>query len=182
MSGFLHRTGVSTILKSPRDAKLLFAQRFFRLFAYGATFLILVHFLTSVGISDKLAGLFMTLTMLGDALISFVLVLITDQVGRRRVLAFGAVSMVASGVVFASSSTYWVLVVASVVGVISPRYVDGVSDTEVLVSLHPVVMRSGLSVLLRNRFSRSLQRRMIVLISLHGTPCAARPVLRWGLS
>ncbi|KAL1604856.1 hypothetical protein SLS60_004396 [Paraconiothyrium brasiliense] len=119
-SSFLHKTGISTILKSSRDAKLLFAQRFFRLFAYGATFLILVHFLASVGISDKLAGLFMTLTMLGDAFISFVLVLITDQIGRRKILALGAILMVASGVVFASSSTYWVLVFASVVGVISP--------------------------------------------------------------
>jgi|TARA_R110002003_G_scaffold9_33_gene660 predicted MFS family arabinose efflux permease len=99
----------------------LFAQRFFRLFAYGATFLILVHFLASLGISDKLAGLFMTLTMLGDALISFVLVLITDQVGRRKILALGAILMTVSGVVFASNSTYWVLLAASVVGVISPR-------------------------------------------------------------
>jgi predicted MFS family arabinose efflux permease len=125
-SNFLHKIGVSTILKAPRDAHLLFAQRFFRLFAYGATFLILVHFLTSVGISDKLTGLFMTLTMLGDACISFGLVLITDQVGRRKVLAFGALSMVASGVVFALSSAYWVLVIASIFGVISPRYVADV--------------------------------------------------------
>ncbi|KAF2034854.1 major facilitator superfamily MFS1 [Setomelanomma holmii] len=116
----LNGTGVSTVLKSTRDVKLLFAQRFFRLFAYGATFLILVHFLASLGISDKLAGLFMTLTMLGDALISFVLVLITDQIGRRKILALGAILMTVSGGVFASSSTYWVLVVASVVGVISP--------------------------------------------------------------
>jgi predicted MFS family arabinose efflux permease len=117
----IHGTGVSTVRKSSRDVKLLFAQRFFRLFAYGATFLILVHFLASLGISDKLAGLFMTLTMLGDALISFVLVLITDQVGRRKILALGAILMTVSGVVFASNSTYWVLLAASVVGVISPR-------------------------------------------------------------
>lgn len=121
LSDFLHSTGVYTILDSTRDVKLLFAQRFFRLFAYGTTFLILVHYLASLGISDKLAGLFMTLTMLGDALISFLLVLITDQVGRRKILALGALLMVASGIVFASSSTYWVLVLASVVGVISPR-------------------------------------------------------------
>lgn len=118
---FLHGTGITTVLESTRDVKLLFAQRFFRLFAYGATFLILVHYLASLGISDKLAGLFMTLTMLGDALISFLLVLITDQIGRRKILALGALLMVASGVVFASSSTYWVLVLASVIGVISPR-------------------------------------------------------------
>lgn len=117
----LHGFGVFTVLKSSRDVKCLFLQRFFRLFAYGATFLILVHFLTSIGISDKLAGLFMTLTMLGDAAISFVLVLVTDQVGRRKILALGAILMIASGFVFSLSSTYWVLVLASVLGVISPR-------------------------------------------------------------
>ncbi|KAK7178183.1 major facilitator superfamily transporter [Paraphaeosphaeria sporulosa] len=120
LSKFLHGFGVFTVVKSSLDVKLLFAQRFFRLFAYGTTFLILVHFLASLGISDKLAGLFMTLTMLGDALISFVLVLITDRFGRRKILALGAILMVMSGVVFSISSTYWLLVLASVVGVISP--------------------------------------------------------------
>ncbi|CAO2652067.1 Nn.00g003500.m01.CDS01 [Neocucurbitaria sp. VM-36] len=37
--------------------------------------------------------------MLGDALISFVLVLITDQVGRRKILALGAILMAMSGIV-----------------------------------------------------------------------------------
>lgn len=115
-------SGLATVLKASRDAKFLFLQRFFRLYAYGATFIILVHFLSSLGISDEHVGLFMTLTMLGDVVISFVLTLITDQVGRRKVLAAGAILMIVSGVVFALSSTYWVLVLASVVGVISPRF------------------------------------------------------------
>ncbi|KAH6629753.1 major facilitator superfamily MFS1 [Boeremia exigua] len=116
----LHHFGVRTALGASRDVKCLFAQRFFRLFGYGATFLILVQFLASIGTSDGLAGLFMTLTMLGDAFISFVLVLITDKFGRRRILALGAILMTASGVAFASSSTYWVLLLASMIGVISP--------------------------------------------------------------
>lgn len=121
LSSAMHSFGASTVRASSRDVKCLLAQRFFRLFAYGSTFLILVQFLTSLGISDRLAGLFMTLTMLGDALISFVLVLITDRIGRRRILALGAILMITSGAVFSFSSTYWVLVLASVIGVISPR-------------------------------------------------------------
>lgn len=116
-----HGTGVSTVLKSTRDVKLLFLQRFFRLFAYGATFIILVHFLSSLDISDEHVGFFMTLTMLGDVVIGFVLTLITDQVGRRKVLSAGAILMTASGTIFAFSSTYWILCLASVLGVISPR-------------------------------------------------------------
>ncbi|KAF2132428.1 MFS general substrate transporter [Dothidotthia symphoricarpi CBS 119687] len=120
ISSVLQGSGVFTVLKSSRDVKFLFAQRFFRLFAYGASFLILVQFLTSLGVTDKMVGLFMTLTMLGDALISFVLVLITDQIGRRKILALGAILMTMSGAIFSMSSTYWILVLASVVGVISP--------------------------------------------------------------
>lgn len=116
-------TGWATVSKSTRDVKLLFLQRFFRLFAYGTTFIILVHFLSSLGISDEHVGLFMTLTMLGDVVISFVLTLITDQVGRRKVLSVGAALMILSGAVFSLSSSYWILVLASVVGVISPRHV-----------------------------------------------------------
>jgi predicted MFS family arabinose efflux permease len=116
-------TGWATVSKSTRDVKLLFLQRFFRLFAYGTTFIILVHFLSNLGISNEHVGLFMTLTMLGDVVISFVLTLITDQVGRRKVLSVGAMLMILSGAVFSLSSSYWILVLASILGVISPRRV-----------------------------------------------------------
>ncbi|KAF2795746.1 major facilitator superfamily MFS1 [Melanomma pulvis-pyrius CBS 109.77] len=123
-SPFLSRlsqgSGFSTVFKATRDVKLLFLQRFFRLFAYGSTFIILVHFLSGLGISDEHVGLFMTLTMLGDVVISFILTLITDQVGRRKVLSVGAALMTVSGIVFSLSNSYWILVVASALGVISP--------------------------------------------------------------
>lgn len=117
-------SGAIAIFNSSYDTKLLCLQRFVRLFAYGTSFLILVHFLTSLGINDAHVGLFMTLTLLGDVVISFILTLITDKVGRRKVLASGAVLMTMSGVVFSLTSNYWLLVLASVVGVISPRFVD----------------------------------------------------------
>lgn len=113
-------SGLTTILRSGRDAKLLCAQRFVRLFAYGASFLVLVPFLASMGIPDARIGLFMTLTLLGDVVISLILTAVTDRVGRRRILATGAVLMASSGVVFALSDNFWVLLLASIVGVISP--------------------------------------------------------------
>ncbi|KAL0943146.1 major facilitator superfamily transporter [Colletotrichum truncatum] len=113
-------SGFTVIVQSCRDTKVLCLQRFVRLFAYGASFLILVHFLSSLGFSDEKIGLFMTLTLLGDVVISFLLTTITDQVGRRKVLAAGAALMVMSGMVFAYFGNYWVLVAASIVGVISP--------------------------------------------------------------
>ena len=83
--------------------------------------LILALYLSSLGTSDARIGLFMTLTLLGDVVISFLLTLVADSLGRRRILMLGAGLMTASGVVFALSDHYWILVIASIVGVISPR-------------------------------------------------------------
>ena len=113
--------GITSVLSSPLDTYLLFAQRFARLFAYGASTLILALYLSSLGTSDARIGLFMTLTLLGDVVISFCLTLVADGLGRRRILVLGAGLMSASGVVFALSGNYWVLVAASIFGVISPR-------------------------------------------------------------
>ena len=113
--------GVYSILHSSRDTKLLCLQRFTRLFAYGASTLILALYLSSLGSSDARIGLFMTLTLLGDVVISFLLTLVADGLGRRRILVLGAALMSASGVIFAISGNYWVLVAASIFGVISPR-------------------------------------------------------------
>ena len=113
--------GVYSILRSSRDTKLLCLQRFTRLFAYGASTLILALYLSSLGSSDARIGLFMTLTLLGDVVISFLLTLVADGLGRRRILALGAALMSASGLVFAVSGNYWILVAASIFGVISPR-------------------------------------------------------------
>ena len=121
LSSLTHELGLPTLLSSPLDTKLLCLSRFIRLFAYGASTLILVLYLSSLGIPDPRIGLFMTLTLLGDVVISFLLTLFADGLGRRRVLVGGAAMMAGSGVVFAVSGDFWVLVGASVVGVISPR-------------------------------------------------------------
>lgn len=114
--------GLDSILNSSRDTKLLCLQRFVRLFAYGASTLILAVYLSSLGISDARIGLFMTLTLLGDVIISFGLTLFADGLGRRKTLAAGSALMSASGAIFALNGNYWVLVAASIFGVISPRY------------------------------------------------------------
>ena len=121
LSKVAEELGVFSIAESSRDTKLLCLQRFIRLLAYGATTLILALFLSSLGISDARIGLFMTLTLLGDVIISFVLTLVADGLGRRRILMLGAALMSISGVIFTVSGNYWVLVAASVFGVISPR-------------------------------------------------------------
>lgn len=122
LSKVAEELGLFSIVQSSRDTKLLCLQRFIRLLAYGGSTLILALFLASVGSSDARIGLFMTLTLLGDVVISFILTLVADGLGRRRILMLGAALMSASGLIFALSGNYWVLVMASIFGVISPRH------------------------------------------------------------
>ena len=117
----LEELGLVSLYHSTADVKLLCAQRFVRLFAYGASTLVLVSFLRGLDISPTRIGLFMTLTLAGDVAISLVLSLFADGVGRRTILALGAILMIGSGVVFALCSNYWVLLLAAVLGVVSPR-------------------------------------------------------------
>lgn len=109
-----------SLWQSSADVKLLCAQRFTRLFAYGGTALILVSYLAELGISTEKIGLFMTLTLVGDVGISFFLTLLADALGRKAILATGALMMTGSGIVFALSGNYWILLLAAIFGVISP--------------------------------------------------------------
>lgn len=119
-SRLLEELGLLSLYNSARDIKVLCVQRFIRLFAYGASTLVLVAFLRELNVSTTRVGLFMTLTLAGDIIISFLLALFADGVGRRAVLALGAVLMTASGIVFATSNNYWILLAAAILGVISP--------------------------------------------------------------
>ncbi|MCJ1393102.1 hypothetical protein MMC18_005974 [Xylographa bjoerkii] len=120
LTRILEELGCISIYNSPLDTKLLCIQRFVRLFAYGGSTLILVSYLSALGISKSQIGLFMTLTLVGDVFISLVLTIFADALGRKAVLAVGALLMTGSGIVFALSGNYWVLLAAAIFGVISP--------------------------------------------------------------
>ena len=55
------------------DAKLLFLTRSVRLFSYGMLSVVLVLYLTGVGLTDAQTGLLLTLTLLGDTAVSLFL-------------------------------------------------------------------------------------------------------------
>jgi MFS family permease len=103
-----------------RDGWLLFATRFVRLFAYGSVSVILVFYLVGIGLNETQTGLLLTLTLVGDTVVSLGLTTQADRIGRRRMLVIGAVLMAAAGVAFASTSHFGLLLVAGTVGVISP--------------------------------------------------------------
>jgi MFS family permease len=103
-----------------RDAWLLFSTRFIRLFAYGSLSVVLVFYLIGLGLSDSQTGLLLTLTLVGDTVVSLYLTTRADRIGRRRMLIIGAILMAAAGLAFAFTHNFLLLIIAGTIGVISP--------------------------------------------------------------
>ena len=103
-----------------RDITLLFSTRIIRLFCYGFLSVILALYLSEAGLVGGQIGLLFTLTLLGDAAISLWLTTSADRVGRKRTLILGSILMAGAGLVFILSRNILILVVAAIVGVISP--------------------------------------------------------------
>jgi MFS family permease len=118
----LAELGLISLYHSPIDTKLLILQRYIRFFAFGGSTIVLALFFRALSISETRIGLLMSLALIGDVL-SFILTLLADVVGRKLVLGGGALLMALSGVVFGITGNYWLLLVVSVLGVISPTYV-----------------------------------------------------------
>ncbi|MBI4404641.1 MAG: MFS transporter [Deltaproteobacteria bacterium] len=102
------------------DTRILFLSRAIRLFAYGLLSVVLVFYLVDLGLSEKQVGLLLSLTLVGDTLISLWLTTHADRIGRKRTLLLGALLMIGAGAVFASAGSFLVLLCAAIVGVISP--------------------------------------------------------------
>ncbi len=102
------------------DGRRLFALRVLRMFGYGALAVVLVLYLAAAGLEPLAIGAVLTLTLLGDTLISLWLTTHADRYGRRRVLVAGSLLVVGAGLVFAATDWLLLLVLAGVIGVISP--------------------------------------------------------------
>lgn len=118
-SRFARFLGLHSLHTTGRDAYIIITLRCLRMFSAGIPALILALFFSSLNFPDSRIGAFMTLTLLGDVVLSLLLTLIADKVGRRRTLLAGSSMMVLAGVTFAMSENFWVLLGAAVVGVIS---------------------------------------------------------------
>src|SRR6266480_2043944 len=103
-----------------RDGWLLFLTRFMRLFAYGSLSVVLVFYLIALGLSESQTGILLTLTLVGDVVVSLFLTTRADRIGRRRMLIVGAILMAAAGLAFACTKSLLLLIIAGTIGVISP--------------------------------------------------------------
>src|ERR1700730_2967697 len=106
--------------KLAADCCILFCTRVVRMFAYGFLSVVLVLYLAQLGLSFSLIGLLLSLTLIGDATISLWMTTAADRVGLRRILIAGAALMLFAGVLFALTSRLELLLIAAIIGVISP--------------------------------------------------------------
>jgi MFS family permease len=102
------------------NGRLLFAMRTLRMFGYGFLAVVLVLYLAAVGLDPLAVGIVLTMTLIGDTIISLWLTTHADRFGRRRVLVAGAALMIVAGVVFAFTSFVPLLILAGAIGVVSP--------------------------------------------------------------
>jgi MFS family permease len=102
------------------DGQILFGTRVIRMFAYGFLSVVLVLYLAQLRLGQGLIGLLLSLTLIGDAAISLWMTTSADRVGRRRILMAGAGLMLFAGVLFAVTDKVALLLIAAIIGVISP--------------------------------------------------------------
>ncbi|WWC59687.1 uncharacterized protein I303_102249 [Kwoniella dejecticola CBS 10117] len=115
----LDELGLISLWTTGPDSWLVLISRTTRMFAYGSNGIFIALFFSALGFSDFRIGAFMTLTLAGDVVLTIVLTLVADKIGRRNILLFGSVMMILSGLIFIYFENYWILLLASVVGIIS---------------------------------------------------------------
>ena len=111
---------VASLRGLDRDGRLLFTMRTLRMFGYGFLAVVLVLYLAAAGLDPLAVGIVLTLTLVGDIVISLWLTTNADRFGRRRVLVAGSLLMLLAGIVFAATSWVPLLILAGAIGVVSP--------------------------------------------------------------
>jgi MFS family permease len=81
---------------------------------------VLALYLHEAGLSGAEIGLLFTLTLAGDAGISLWITTTADRIGRKKMLILGAGLMIMAGIVFSLTGNLFLLMVAAIIGVISP--------------------------------------------------------------
>ena len=99
-----------------RDGWIIILARGLRSFGTGSLGVLLAIYLDFLGLSLLQIGLFLSLTMAGSAFFSFVVALIGDTLGRRRLLILFTALSVAGLVVMAFTDLFLVLAVVAFVG------------------------------------------------------------------
>src|SRR6266550_3014854 len=99
-----------------RSTQLILVMRGLRSLAYGLLAVLLGVALADEGFSPAAIGILITVSLLGDMIGTYVVGLMTDTWGRRRMLVLLSLLMAGTGVVFGLVTSYPALLVAAFFG------------------------------------------------------------------
>lgn len=102
------------------DGWLLFATRALRLFATGFFGIILVVYLTELGLRPTTLGVLFMVALFGNVTMTLIVATVGDRLGRRIMLMASGVLMACAGGLFASTDATWLLLIAAFIGLVSP--------------------------------------------------------------
>jgi len=115
----------TTVDDAPRrDGVRLTATRGIRGFVDGAVSVVLAAYLTLLGYSGKEIGVVVTAMMLGSAALTLLTGVHGHRLARRTILLGGAMLMIATGIVYASTSVLIVLIIVGAIGTMNPSNGD----------------------------------------------------------
>ena len=103
-----------------QDGWLIMVARFIRLFSYGWISVGLIRYLTELDYSQFMIGCLFTATLFGDLVITFYLTTTADSFGRRTTLLIGSLLKIFAGVSYAFTGNFVLLLLAGMIGIISP--------------------------------------------------------------
>lgn len=98
------------------NTRLILVMRGLRSLAYGLLAVLLGVALTDEGFSPVAIGILITVSLIGDMVGTYVIGLVADTWGRRRVLALLSLLMAGTGIVFGLTSRYPLLLIAAFFG------------------------------------------------------------------
>ena len=102
-----------------RDGKLLLAARILRTFGYGFLSVIIAIYLRFLGFDDLHIGLLLGSTLVNSVVFTLFASFYADRIGRRKLLVIYASLMSVSGVIFAFTDNYYLLIFAAFMGTIN---------------------------------------------------------------
>lgn len=102
------------------DAAVLLQARALRALGDGALSVVLVTYLTRLGLGPAQSGIVIALTLIGSAALTMAVGVCGHAIERRRLLRAVSLLMVATGIGFAAATGFWMVAVVAFFGTLNP--------------------------------------------------------------
>ena len=151
------------------ETRLLLSARALRAAADGFISIVLPAYLLLLGLDPLTIGVIATATLLGSAAVTLGVGLAAARLERRRTLLAAAMLMALTGIAFASSSSFWPLLMVAFVGTLNPS----AGDVSLFLPLEQSLLTHGVAA--------DERTALFARYSLIGAGCGAFGTLLAGL-